>query len=282
MNFHGEGVNSDFLKYKTQRMCTGVTSWTYKTSPVYQCQEAVVADACQKPQLGKEALPEEARHKAKSHLLVNTLRTSHFWACGARAQKVRLLTCYFSWATPPALLCPRAVTCLTLWCCTAWTPASQLRFRRLLPFGIQKLGIFFCKVTWKIWSGRCAQITPTHAGSHDFSIKHGSYHHFSSKNSQKRKCRFSLLRSWHLKDPTKLGAKLTVWFRAEKGWVCTYRKEKGTRTRTLPVPHFLALLPGSKHFCSLRMVSQSPFLINTTDGKVYSAGQKWTQKENLS
>lgn len=173
-----------------------VTSWTYKTLPVYRWQEAVVTDICQQPQLGQEVLPEEARHKAKSHHLANILRTPHFWAHRKRAKEaVRLLTCYFSWATPPAPICPPTVKCLKLWCCMSWTPASLLRFKHISclgPFRIQNLGAFLCKVTWEIWSGGCAQITLAHAGGPDFSMRQGSHCTLARKHSKKRKYHFNL------------------------------------------------------------------------------------------
>lgn len=167
--------------------------------------------------LGQETLPEEARHRAKCHL-VKTSRTPHFCGAGAGGQVEQdfkkqsgwLLTRYCSRA-PTALPFPAADQCLKPWCCTPWTPASQLRFKKtscFRLFGIQNLSVFLCEVTWEIWSGRCAEITLTFAGSPDFSMKkHGN--HCIQKHSQKIKCHFKLFNSWHLKNLSNLGSKWT-------------------------------------------------------------------------
>lgn len=104
----------------------------------------------------------------------NTKNSSFPWsrrACGAgryveeesKKQSGWLLMCYFSW-TPTALPFPPTDKGLKLWCCTPWTPASQLRFKKISCFrlfGIQNLSAFLFKVTREVWSGRCAEITCT-------------------------------------------------------------------------------------------------------------------------
>lgn len=170
--------------------------------------------------LGQETLPEEDRHGAKCHL-VKTPRAPNFCGAGAggnveqesKEQLGYLLTCYFSWA-PRALPFPPTDKCLKPWCCTPWTPASQLWFKKISCFrifGIQNLSAFLCKVTWEVWSGRCAKsakITHTFAGSPDFSMEHGNHHTWAQKHSQKIKSKqFSL---WHLKTLSNLGSKCTL------------------------------------------------------------------------